>query len=157
MVANSNPGDLERAEDSPGSSPGGVRSVEPVVPQSPLSSSPAADQEQAEALGVPEAQMAPHAIPLNGGDVIEMPESGGWHAAPAGAVDLTALIWHHEAVPENHPEHIEPFNQPTWEELIQPLDPVAQDVYRNFDDGMQRLFAELIANPTRTTMSDAEM
>ncbi|PLW56948.1 hypothetical protein PCANC_02850 [Puccinia coronata f. sp. avenae] len=68
MDADSNLRDLERAEDSPGSSLGGVRPVEePVVPQTPFPPSPAADadREQREALGLPEAPVVPHAEPIN--------------------------------------------------------------------------------------------
>ncbi|PLW11156.1 hypothetical protein PCANC_21603 [Puccinia coronata f. sp. avenae] len=192
MDANSNPGDLERAEDSPGSSPGGVRPVEePVAPQPPHPSSPTANQEQGEALGIPELPMAPHAEPLNEEDMIELPEelndaiaalfarvnndpdafpngmfidiegdrivgTGGVDLDPAREEGLLALVRHLEALPENHPEPIQPVNRPTWEQLMETLNPETQAIFRTFYDDMQRLLADLTANPNRA-VSDAEI
>ncbi|PLW45810.1 hypothetical protein PCASD_04812 [Puccinia coronata f. sp. avenae] len=192
MEANSTPGDLERAEDSPGSSPGGVRPVEePVVPQPPHPSSPTANQEQGEALGAPDVPMAPHAEPLHEGDMIELPEelndaiaallarvnndpdafsngmfidiegdrivgTGEVDFDPAREEGLLALVRHLEALPEAHPEHLQPVDRPTWEQLMETLNPETQAIFRTFYDDMQRLLADLTANPNRT-VSDAEI
>ncbi|PLW45946.1 hypothetical protein PCANC_09710 [Puccinia coronata f. sp. avenae] len=185
MNANPNPRDLP--DDIPGrSSPGGARPVEePAVPQPPLPPSPTSDQEQGEAL------KAPHAEPLDEGNVIELPEEqndaiaelfarvnngldefsdgmfidiegnqivgmGGADFNPAREEGLMALIRHLEAMPENHPELIQSFHRPTWEEVMQTLNPETQAVFRTFYDDMRRLLTELTVNPTRN-FSDAEI
>jgi hypothetical protein len=82
--------------------------------------------------------------------------TGGVDLDPAREEGLLALVRHLEALPENHPEPIQPVNRPTWEQLMETLNPETQAIFRTFYDDMQRLLADLTANPNRA-VSDAEI
>jgi hypothetical protein len=92
-------------------------------------------------------------IDIEGNQIVGM---GGADFNPAREEGLMALIRHLEAMPENHPELIQPFHRPTWEEVMQTLNPETQAVFRTFYDDMRRLLTELTVNPTRN-FSDAEI